>query len=116
MQSLKKKTLWRGICGRCPNCGESKLFDGYIDQINTCPNCQENIGAIRADDGPAWLTILITGHIAAPFIAYFALHDTLPYWQAMIFLLALVLMTAFILLPRAKGLFIAGIWLMSKSK
>lgn len=109
-----RKIIWRSIRGRCPRCGEGKLFKSYIQQIDRCAHCGEEIGSIRADDGPAWLTILLTGHIAAPLIGYFALHDTLPQWLAMTLLITIVLGTACFLLPRAKGLFIAVIWLSSK--
>jgi uncharacterized protein (DUF983 family) len=105
----KGRILWRGIKGRCPKCGEGRLFKNYIQQVERCTCCGEAIGRIRADDGPAWLTILLTGHIVAPLIGYFALHDTLPSWLATALLLAIALFMVFLILPRAKGLFIAMI-------
>lgn len=107
----KRQIFWRGITGRCPNCGQGRLFKGYLRQVARCGVCEEDIGSIRADDGPAWLAILLTGHIIAPLIGYFALHDTLPPWLAMGTLLTITLVTALLLLPRAKGFFIAVIWL-----
>ena len=56
----------RGFSGRCPNCGKSKLFRGYLKQVDACPVCGERWGHIRADDAPPWLTILIVGHIIIP--------------------------------------------------
>ncbi len=107
----KRHILWRGIKGRCPNCGQGCLFKGYLQQVDQCATCGEDIASIRADDGPAWLTILLTGHIVAPMVAYFSLHETLPPWLAMGILLTITLSAVFFLLPRAKGLFIAAIWL-----
>ncbi|KTD21354.1 DUF983 domain-containing protein [Legionella londiniensis] len=63
-----RAVLWRGIRGRCPSCGHEKIFESYLKQGESCSNCQEDIGRFRADDGPAWLTILVIGHIVAPFI------------------------------------------------
>ncbi len=108
----KRQILWRGIKGRCPNCGQGRLFKSYLQQEKHCSHCGEDIGNIRADDGPAWLTILLTGHIIAPLVGYFTLHDNLSPWLAMSILLTIALSVVFFLLPRAKGLFIAAIWLI----
>ena len=107
----KRLILWRGIKGQCPNCGRGRLFKAYLQQVDKCAICDEEISSIRADDGPAWLTILLTGHIVAPMIAYFALHETLHPWLAMSILLTIALSVVFFLLPRTKGLFVAAIWL-----
>ena len=53
----------RGIKLRCPSCGEGKLFASYLKQVNNCTLCGESYRNIHADDGPAWLTILIVGHL-----------------------------------------------------
>lgn len=110
----KKTALWRGLRGRCPNCGNGKIFESYLKQVEKCPHCEEDIGSFRSDDGPAWLTILIIGHIVAPFIIFFALNETLPQWLLMGILFVLIIGLVFLLLPRSKGLFIAALWLISK--
>ncbi|MFO1156168.1 MAG: DUF983 domain-containing protein [Rhodospirillales bacterium] len=56
----------RGLSGRCPNCGEGRLFRAYLKQVDACAVCGEPWGHIRADDAPPWLTILIVGHIVVP--------------------------------------------------
>jgi len=109
----KKTALWRGLCGRCPNCGEGKLFKNYLTARERCENCNEDLSPYRADDGPPWLTILMTGHIMAPLIGFFALHEDVPLWVSITTLVSLGLLSVFLLLPRAKGLFIAGLWLIS---
>lgn len=109
-----RQILWRGIRGRCPRCGEGKLFKSYIGQNQSCSHCGEATGDIRADDGPAWLTILVTGHLVTPLIGYFALHETMSQLLAIILLAAIVIAMACLILPRAKGLFIAMIWLSSQ--
>ena len=41
-------------------------MDGYLTVRHACPACGTELHHHRADDGPAWATILITGHLLAP--------------------------------------------------
>ena len=54
-----KIVFWRGVSGYCPRCGRGKLFKGYLKQVDVCQDCMENIGCLKADDGPAWLTVYV---------------------------------------------------------
>ncbi|MBI1301415.1 MAG: DUF983 domain-containing protein [Alphaproteobacteria bacterium] len=112
--SSKKTILWRGLCGRCPNCGGGELLKNYLTAREHCENCNEDLSPYRADDGPPWLTILVTGHLIAPLIGFFALQDNVPLWASTAMLASLGLISVFLLLPRAKGLFIAALWLIAK--
>ncbi len=58
--------LGRGLLGRCPACGKSHLFNGYLKVVPACGNCAAPLGAARADDAPPYFTILIVGHIVVP--------------------------------------------------
>ena len=104
------KAAWRGVCGRCPDCGEGRLFQGYLKQVDACAACGNPWRDIRADDAPPWLTILIVGHLMAPLILHMVRSDALPYWLIAISLVSLALILCLLILPRAKGLFIAVIW------
>jgi uncharacterized protein (DUF983 family) len=57
--------LRRGFARRCPRCGEGRLFEGYLKVTDSCAACGEELRHHRADDGPAYLTILIVGHVMA---------------------------------------------------
>lgn len=111
-----RQILLRGLRGQCPRCGGGRLFSGYIKQVPYCTRCGEETGCIQADDGPAWLTILVTGHIVAPMLGFFALHEEWPEWMGLVLLLSLAVGLAVLLLPRAKGLFIAAIWMTAQKK
>ena len=100
----------RGVVGRCPNCGEGKLFASYLKPVNNCAYCDAALGDIRADDGPTWLTIILVGHILAPFLLSIVPNSTIPDWQAMILWPTLALVLALMILPRAKGVFIGALW------
>lgn len=100
----------RAVCGRCPKCGKGKLFAGFLKVVPACAHCGEPLGHIRADDGPAWLTILIIGHIMLPIIFSFGPNMPLPniIMMPLLVLVACVLMAA--ILPLAKGLFVGVVW------
>ncbi|MBB35016.1 MAG: hypothetical protein CME88_02410 [Hirschia sp.] len=106
MWSAIKRTLAR----KCPACGTGKLFKGYLKQVDSCENCSENLGAIRADDGPAWLTILITGHILAPVLVLATGKSPLPLWLLAICLMSLGMAMCLTILPYAKAMFIGILW------
>jgi len=57
-----------GLRRRCPSCGTGPLFDGYLTVRDSCPDCGEDLTPQRADDGPAYLTLLIVGHLMAPLL------------------------------------------------
>lgn len=103
-------TVWRGIKHRCPACGAGALFRAYLKPVETCAACDEALGHIRADDGPAWLTILVSGHLMAPFFPLLKYARDVPAWVMALVLLVMVLGLTLTLLPSAKGLFIAVIW------
>lgn len=100
----------RGFAGRCPNCGLGKLFRAFLKPVDQCARCSEALGHIRADDGPAWLTILIVGHLVVPLLLIVEQHTDWPEWAATSFWSALVVVLVLLLLPRSKGAFIGAIW------
>ena len=106
----------RGIKLRCPCCGEGKLFSSYLKQVNNCVLCGESLGDIHAEDGPAWLTILIVGHLLAPFIIVFSSATNWPDWLSIIVWSILAIILVILILPIAKGFFIAIIWKLNYKK
>ena len=65
-----RQSVFRGWRRRCPNCGQGPLMKSYLKVRDTCPVCDEALHHHRADDGPAYLTILIVGHIMAPLLLW----------------------------------------------
>ncbi len=105
-----KTALLRGLRRRCPNCGEGHMFTGYLKVTDRCPSCQEELSHHRADDGPAYLTILIVGHLMAPTILWvFEKFRPEPLVLATIFTVGCVALSLY-LLPRMKGLIVAIQW------
>ena len=58
-----RTALLRGWRRKCPNCGQGALLKSYLKVNDTCTVCREELHHHRADDGPAYLTILIVGHL-----------------------------------------------------
>ena len=58
------------LAGRCPRCGEGKLFAGFLNLAPACDKCGLSYDRLDQGDGPAVFIILIAGFIVAePFNA-----------------------------------------------
>lgn len=105
-----KPALWHGWCRRCPNCGSGPMLNGYLKVRDTCTVCEEELHHQRADDGPAYVTILIVGKLMAPLILWvFIKYRPDPYVLSAIFSVGCVALSLY-LLPRLKGAFVALQW------
>ena len=58
-----KRSILRGICGHCPQCGTGSVFAGYLAVAPACAVCGEELHHHRADDLPPYITILLVGHL-----------------------------------------------------
>ncbi|RID91812.1 DUF983 domain-containing protein [Gemmobacter lutimaris] len=113
-QTEDDRPLWpalvRGWRRRCPNCGAGPVLRGYLTVRESCPVCHEALHHQRADDGPAYITILIVGHIMGPALLWaFVQWRPDPLILVSIFSVLAVAMTLW-LLPRVKGAFVALQW------
>lgn len=105
-----KPAMWRGFQRKCPSCGEAHLFSSYLKVIDRCPVCSEELHNHRADDGPAYLVILIVGHLLAPMIhIVWTNFRPDPLVMATTFSIACVALSLF-LLPRMKGVVVGIQW------
>ncbi|WP_380057669.1 DUF983 domain-containing protein [Falsihalocynthiibacter sp. SS001] len=105
-----KQALMRGWRCRCPNCGSGPMLTSYLKVRAQCSVCGENLYHQRADDGPAYMTILVVGHIIAPLLLYvFTHYQPDPFLIASIFTVGSVGLSLY-LLPRFKGMFVALQW------
>jgi uncharacterized protein (DUF983 family) len=105
-----KPAMLRGWRRRCPNCGAGPMLKSYLKVRDNCPVCGEALHHQRADDGPAYLTILVVGHIMAPTILWaFTEFRPDPLVLTAIFTVGTVALSLW-LLPRMKGLMVAIQW------
>ncbi len=75
--------MGRGFKCRCPACGEGRLFGKFLKVNDACPACGEELHHHRADDFPAYLTIVIVGHILVPIVLAYELEMTSALWISM---------------------------------
>ena len=105
-----KPAMLRGLRRRCPSCGEGVIFQGYLKVVDSCPVCQEELHHHRADDGPAYLTILIVAHILG-FVMHIAFVHLRPNPLLMATVLAIICVAlSLFLLPRLKGMIVGIQW------
>lgn len=100
----------RGAIGRCPACGRGKLFSSYLKVTDHCAECGEAMHHQRADDGPAYLTILIVSHLGAPLLlaSYMAWRPSAATMIIAFGLGAIVL--SLLMLPMIKGAMVGLQW------
>jgi uncharacterized protein (DUF983 family) len=98
-----KRSILRGVQGYCPACGKSPLFWKYLKVNGRCDACNHDLARYPADDGPAYLTILLVGHlIVAPLLFFPIVWRSPPLYSLPIILIPLAVLTLLIL-PRVKG-------------
>ena len=103
----------RGFLGRCPRCGEGRMFRAYLKVVDDCAMCGEELKHQRADDAPAYLTMLIVGH----FIVAGVLAEDELFPDANMLVVGLgwslaVIAISLLVLPRIKGALVGYQWAM----
>src|SRR5258708_28336658 len=99
----KPNPLLSGAAGRCPNCGEGHLFEGFLKVSPTCEACGFDLAKADSGDGPAVFVILIAGFIVA-FGALFTLVALpAPAWLTPLIWLPLTLVICLVLLLPITG-------------
>ena len=97
------RSMLRGLKGRCPHCGQGKLFRSYLKVQDACPTCAHNLSKYPADDGPAYFTILMVGHmVVAPLLLFPVIWQASPLIVLPATLIPLALVSL-LLLPLNKG-------------
>lgn len=99
-----------GWARTCPACGQGAMMKGYLKVADACPHCAEALHHHRADDGPAYLTILVVGKsVMALYLAVYLAFAPEP-WVMIALCWSVALAMALWLLPRFKGAFVALQW------
>lgn len=106
------KYLLRGLAGRCPACGEGHLFRAFLKVADDCGTCGEPFRHHRADDFPAYLVIILVGHIVVPIAMWIEIAYSPAYWLQAVIGLPLIAGLALGLLQPLKGAVVALQWHM----
>jgi len=110
----EKRDVWqalkRGFRGRCPRCGEGKLFRAFLKVDDACSVCGQDFTPHRADDLPAYLVIVIVGHIVVPLALMIETEYSPPVALQLAIYLPLTLFASLALLQPVKGAVVGVQW------
>jgi uncharacterized protein (DUF983 family) len=109
-----KRDVWqavkRGLRGRCPRCGEGKIFRAFLKVDDHCSACGQDFTPHRADDLPAYLVIVIVGHIVVPIILWIETDYAPSVPLQLAIYLPFTLIASLLLLQPVKGAVVAVQW------
>ena len=112
--SGEKRSAWsavkRGLRGRCPRCGEGKLFRAFLKVDDHCSVCGQDFTPHRADDLPAYLVIVIVGHFVVPMILWIETDYAPPVPLQLAVYLPFTLIASLLLLQPVKGAVVGLQW------
>jgi len=110
----EKRDLWRamkrGFMCRCPRCGEGKLFRAFLKVGDECTTCGLDYTPHRADDLPAYLVIIIVGHIVVPVVLWVETNYSPAIWLQMAIYLPFTFLSSIFLLQPVKGAVVGFQW------
>jgi uncharacterized protein (DUF983 family) len=110
----EKRNVWtalkRGFRGRCPRCGEGKLFRAFLKVDDHCSVCELDFTPHRADDLPAYLVIVIVGHVVVPTILWIETDFSPSVPLQLAIYLPFTLVLSLLLLQPVKGAVVGVQW------
>lgn len=102
----------RGMLGCCPACGSGKMFRAFLKPVDNCAACGEDLSHQRADDLPAYLVIVIVGHIVVGGFMMTDLVWPMSNWAHLAIWSPLTLILALLMIQPIKGGVIGLQWAM----
>lgn len=95
-----------GLAGRCPRCGEGRLFSGFLALQKSCSRCGLDYEFADSGDGPAVFVMMIVGFIIVGLVLAVELAYQPPIWVHLVVWLPLTAIIAAAILRPLKGLMI----------
>ncbi len=105
-----QRAMWRGALGRCPHCGQGRLFASFLKVKDTCSSCGEELHHHRADDAPPYFTMFIVGHIVVPLVLLVEKLWAPPLPVHFVLWTLVTLGLTFALMPAVKGAIVGLQW------
>lgn len=97
------RSMARGFLGRCPHCGEGRIFGKFLKVRPRCDVCDLELAHHRADDLPPYIVIFIIGHIVGYFLLETETNYDVPLWFQLTFWPIVTLLGSLALLQPVKG-------------
>lgn len=86
------------------------MMDGYLKVRRTCASCGEKLHHHRADDLPAYATIIVVGKVVIGGMYAAEVAWAPPMWVQMTLWPLLALAMTLLILPRLKGMVVGMQW------
>jgi len=104
------QAMWRGFLGKCPHCGEGRLFGKWLKVVDRCESCGEEFHHHRSDDLPAYLVIVVVGHVVVGAFMGAEQMFNLSLWLHMAIWTPVTILSAVALLAPIKGAVVGLQW------
>lgn len=96
-----------GLAGRCPRCGQGRLFKGFLTLAPRCEACGLDLAFADSGDGPAVFVTLFAGFIVLGGALWLELSYEPPFWVHFVIFAPLTLIVCLGVLRPLKGLLVA---------
>jgi uncharacterized protein (DUF983 family) len=96
-----------GLSGRCPRCGEGRLFSGFLTIAPACEHCGLDFAFADAGDGPAVFVTLFAGFLVLGAALWVELAYEPPFWVHLMIFAPLTLIVCLGILRPLKGLLVS---------
>ncbi len=105
-----RSALPRALKGRCPACGEGAMFARFLKPSPACSACGQAWNVSHADDFPAYIVILLLGHILVPLMIEVNSALNIPLGMQALLWPGLAMVLAGVMIQPVKGAVIAFQW------
>ncbi len=96
-----------GLAGRCPRCGQGRLFMGFLALQPACGTCGLDFSPADSADGPAFFVMWAVAAVVVACAALVEIYLEPPIWLHLLLWIPLSIGGAALLLRPCKGVLIA---------
>ena len=96
-----------GLAGRCPRCGQGKLFNGFLKVADRCSVCGLDLSKADSADGPAFFIMLLVPALIIPLAMWVEFSYVPPLWLHAVLWTPLIIGLSIALLRPLKGVMVA---------
>lgn len=97
-----------GLRGRCPRCGEGRLFNGFLTLAKRCDVCGLDYSFADPADGPAFFVMIFAAIPSAALAVWLEVQYAAPIWVHLLTTLPFMLLTCVPTLRPLKGWLVAS--------
>ncbi len=97
-----------GLRGRCPECLEGPLFDGFLKFGRICPSCGYDYQQNDIADGPAVFVMFAASLLVVPPALAFQILLDPPIWLTLLIFIPLIILVSLVLLRPFRGAMFAA--------